>query len=180
VQRQATTDELTNLVNRRRFIEALEAEAERARVLESPLSVVLADLDDFKRVNDRYGHHGGDEALRAFADLLRGQLRDDDVAGRIGGEEFAILLRDTDLDAAIAVARRTLGALDGATVALGPTTIKLTASFGAAELAADAPPDTLLLDADAALYQAKRDGKNCVRAAPAAAGVRAATGRRLG
>jgi hypothetical protein len=84
VRRQATTDELTNLVNRRRFIEALETELERAKMFDSPLSVVLADLDDFKRINDDHGHHGGDRVLKSFGQLLRAQVRDFDVAARLG------------------------------------------------------------------------------------------------
>ena len=107
VRRQATTDELTNLVNRRRFIEALETELERAKMFDSPLSVVLADLDDFKRINDDYGHHGGDRALKSFGQLLRAQVRDFDVAARLGGEEFAILLPQTTAEAAAVVAART-------------------------------------------------------------------------
>ena len=92
VRRQALTDALTGLVNRRRFIEALDAEITRASRLGATLSVLLADLDDFKRINDRFGHAAGDEALRTFADLLRGQLRGIDTAARLGGEEFAVLL----------------------------------------------------------------------------------------
>ena len=81
VQQQAMTDELTGLVNRRRFLAALEAEIGRARRLDGPVSVVLADLDDFKLINDRFGHHAGDEVLQAFADLLRAHGRDVDIAG---------------------------------------------------------------------------------------------------
>ena len=92
VQCQAITDELTGLVNRRRFLDALRSEITRGERLGGRLSVVLADLDGFKLVNDRFGHHAGDEVLIAFADLLRAHGRDVDVAARLGGEEFAILL----------------------------------------------------------------------------------------
>jgi diguanylate cyclase (GGDEF)-like protein len=179
VQRQATTDELTNLDNRRRFIDALEAEVERARLLDAPLSVVLADIDDFKRVNDRYGHHGGDRALRVFADLLRAHLREGDVAGRIGGEEFAILLPDTTAAAAGVVAQRTLATVRAARVVVGQESIRLTASFGVAQHVPGAAADKVLLAADEALYRAKGDGKNCVRSAASAEVAAVDDGSRL-
>ena len=132
VRRQATTDELTNLVNRRRFIEALETELERAKMFDSPLSVVLADLDDFKRINDDFGHHGGDRVLTAFGQLLRAQVRDFDVAARLGGEEFAILLPQTTAEAAAVVAARTRDTLAASPIAVSEdATVRLTASFDA-------------------------------------------------
>ena len=161
VRRQATTDELTGLVNRRRFMEALEAELDRSRMFESPFSVVLADLDDFKRINDDYGHHGGDLALKSFGHLLSEQIRDFDVAGRLGGEEFAILLPQTEADAAAAVARRIRRELGRARVPVSDTTrVHLTASFGVAESSIDQSTDELLRRADNALYAAKRAGKD--------------------
>jgi diguanylate cyclase (GGDEF)-like protein len=161
VRRQATTDELTSLVNRRRFIEALEAELERARRFATPLSVVLADLDDFKLINDGFGHHAGDHALRAFGDLLQTQVRDIDVAGRLGGEEFGVLLPETSVEAAAVVAARMREALSSSRIELpGGAQIRLTASFGIAESVQGQSTDALLRRADAALYAAKRDGKN--------------------
>jgi len=161
VRRQATTDELTSLVNRRRFIEALEIELERAKMFGTPLSVVLADLDDFKRINDSFGHHAGDYALRAFGELLRDHVRDVDVAGRIGGEEFAVFLPETGLEAAAAVASRMREALASTRITLPEgAQIRLTASFGIAESASGQSTDELLRQADAALYEAKRGGKN--------------------
>jgi len=163
VQRQATTDELTGLVNRRRFLEALETELERAKLFETPLSLALADLDDFKRVNDAYGHLAGDDALRTFADLLEAHLRKDDVAGRLGGEEFAVVLPETDLEEATMVADRMRGAFSAAPLALsGGVRISLTASFGIAELAPGQSAQQLVSRADAALYAAKAAGKNRV------------------
>ncbi|MDQ2967716.1 MAG: GGDEF domain-containing protein, partial [Actinomycetota bacterium] len=106
VQRQAITDDLTGLVNRRRFIGALQAEIERARRFGTQLTVLVADLDDFKRVNDAFGHHAGDDVLRSFADLVRSHVRDVDVPGRLGGEEFAILLPGTGSVDAVSVAER--------------------------------------------------------------------------
>ena len=111
VRAQAVTDELTGLVNRRRFVEALESEISRASRLDVPLSLLFADLDDFKRVNDCCGHPAGDEALRTFAQLLRAELRGIDTAARMGGEEFAVILPGTRLDGAMAVAERIRAAL---------------------------------------------------------------------
>src|ERR671936_439563 len=118
VQRQAITDDLTGLVNRRRFVEALDAEVERARRFGSPLTIVLADLDNFKDVNDAFGHHGGDVVLRAFADLMRSHVRDVDVSGRIGGEEFAILLPETRAEDAVLVAERMRSSLNSVSIAV--------------------------------------------------------------
>jgi diguanylate cyclase (GGDEF)-like protein len=161
VRRQATTDELTSLVNRRRFIEALATELDRTRMFDSPLSVVLADLDDFKRINDDYGHQGGDRALQSFGRLLREQVRDFDVAARLGGEEFAVLLPQTTAPAAAVVAARMLATLAESPIPVADTVeVRLTASFGIAESAPDQSTDELLRRADDALYAAKRAGKN--------------------
>jgi diguanylate cyclase (GGDEF)-like protein len=163
VQRQAITDDLTGLVNRRRFIEALEAEVERARSFGAPLTIVLADLDNFKQVNDEFGHHGGDVVLRAFADLIRSHVRDVDVSGRIGGEEFAILLPETDRAGAARVAERMRRSLNSVPISISDqSAIHAASSFGVAELAPDQSGDDLLREADAALYRAKDEGKNRV------------------
>ena len=163
VQRQAITDDLTGLVNRRRFIEALDAEIERARRFDSPLAIVLADLDNFKQVNDEFGHHGGDLVLRAFADLIRLHVRDVDVSGRIGGEEFAILLPETDSAGAAHVAERMRRSLNDVSIPLSDgATIHVASSFGVAELAPDQEGEDLLRAADTALYRAKDEGKNRV------------------
>jgi diguanylate cyclase (GGDEF)-like protein len=163
VQRQAITDDLTGLVNRRRFIEALEAEIERARRFGSPLTVVLADLDNFKWVNDGFGHHAGDIVLRSFADLMRSHIRDVDVPGRIGGEEFAIVLPETDRNGAESVAERMRESLSSVPIPVSDDqSVRVTASFGVAELVDDQSGDDLLRSADTALYRAKAEGKNRV------------------
>jgi diguanylate cyclase (GGDEF)-like protein len=163
VQRQAITDDLTGLVNRRRFIEALDAEIERARRFRSALTIVLTDLDNFKQVNDEFGHHGGDVVLRAFADLIRSHVRDVDVSGRIGGEEFAILLPDTDAAGAARVAERMRTSLNEVAIPLlGGSAVRVASSFGVAELGPGQTGEDLLRAADAALYQAKDEGKNRV------------------
>ena len=163
VQRQAITDDLTGLVNRRRFIDALQSEIERARRFGSHLTVVLADLDDFKRVNDEFGHHAGDDVLRSFADLVRSHVRDVDVPGRIGGEEFAILLPETGRVDAVSVAERMRHSLSVVPIPVAENrTVSVTSSFGVAELGPGQSGDDLMREADAALYRAKAEGKNRV------------------
>jgi diguanylate cyclase (GGDEF)-like protein len=165
LQRQAITDDLTGLVNRRRFMEALNVEVERSRRFGTPLGVLVADLDDFKRVNDEFGHHAGDAVLRAFADLVRSHVRDVDVAARIGGEEFAILLPETEVMGAASVAERMRHSLSALSLTVAPDrTVRVTSSFGVAELARDDSAEDLLRAADAALYRAKAAGKNCIAA----------------
>ena len=168
VQWQAITDELTGLVNRRRFLDALRSEISRGQRLGGRLSVVLADLDDFKLVNDRFGHHAGDEVLLAFADLLRAHGRDVDVAARLGGEEFAILLPETGIEGASAGAERLRHSLAELSLPIGENSegVQVTASFGVAELSNGQSLDALLRAADGALYEAKGKGKNRVEVAP--------------
>ena len=166
VQFQAITDELTGLVNRRRFLDALHSEIARGKRLGGRLSVVLADLDGFKEINDRFGHHAGDEVLIAFADLLRAHGRDVDVAARLGGEEFAVLLPETGLDGARSVADRLCRSLAELQIPLGAgEKVMVTASFGVAELGESQSVDALLRAADSALYRAKEHGKNRVELA---------------
>ncbi len=166
VEKQALVDGLTGLANRRLCTAALDRELARAERFDEPLAFVLADLDDFKSINDRFGHPTGDEVLRAFADLLQASVREIDLAGRWGGEEFVLLLPGTDLDGGAKLAGRIrqslaeheLAGLDGAT-------FHVTASFGVAAFP-DAPcEDQLVAAADAALYDAKRLGKNRIGSA---------------
>ena len=162
VQRQAVTDELTGLVNRRRFMSALGSEIGRTSRTVAP-SIILSDLDDFKRVNDRFGHPIGDELLQAFADALREHVRDIDIPARLGGEEFAVLLPETPLEGARAVAQRLQEFLaTSPLLVVGGREIRTTASFGVAELVEGEQADALLRRADAALYRAKAEGKNQV------------------
>jgi diguanylate cyclase (GGDEF)-like protein len=166
VQRQAITDELTGLVNRRRFLDALRSEIAKGQRLGARLSVVLTDLDDFKLINDSFGHHAGDEVLLAFADLLRAHGRDVDVAARLGGEEFAILLPETGVEGAFAVAERLRHSLSDRRIRIGEKKdVTVTASFGVAEHEEGQSVDELLRAADSALYRAKELGKNRVEGA---------------
>jgi diguanylate cyclase (GGDEF)-like protein len=172
VQRQAITDDLTGLVNRRRFKEALEAKVERARRFGDPLAIILADLDDFKRINDLFGHHVGDVVLRSFADSLRSHVRDVDLAGRIGGEEFAILLSGTEASEAATVAERMRDSLGGLRLAASDgQAVHMTSSFGIAQLGTGDSADDLLRAADEALYRAKSQGKNRIAKSANAATV---------
>ncbi|HEX7311949.1 MAG TPA: GGDEF domain-containing protein [Gaiellaceae bacterium] len=165
VQQQAITDELTELANRRRFMERLDTELRRAERFDEPLALVFADLDDFKRVNDLYGHHVGDSVLRAFADVIRGRVRAIDLAARLGGEEFAILLIETDLNGAEALAENLRSAVASMEVRIGGRPpVRITASFGVSDYPSARGAEDLMAAADLALYQAKRERKNTVRA----------------
>jgi diguanylate cyclase (GGDEF)-like protein len=168
VQRQAVTDELTGLANRRRFLSQMDAEVARSRRSGSPLAIVLADLDDFKQVNDKYGHETGDKTLRAFADILRDAVRDIDLPVRLGGEEFAILLPDTDLAGGANLAERVRAMLDEREIESGADRIHVTASFGVSCFPLAVSADDLLVDADRRLYDAKRRGKNRVEVSSSA------------
>jgi len=168
VERQALVDGLTGLANRRAAAEALHAEAARAGRLETPLSVVLADLDGFKDVNDAHGHAVGDAVLRTFAEVLRETLRDSDVAGRWGGEEFLLLLPGADEAGAAQLAERVRIGLAARSVP-GLPGLRVTASFGVAEYAGETNTEQLIAAADSALYRAKRAGKDRVERAARAA-----------
>ncbi|HZT85196.1 MAG TPA: GGDEF domain-containing protein [Gaiellaceae bacterium] len=168
VERQALVDGLTGLANRRAAADALHAEAARAQRLETPLSIVLADLDGFKDVNDVYGHPVGDEVLRVFSGVLRETLRESDVAGRWGGEEFLLLLPGADEEGAAQLADRTRGELADRRIP-GVRGLRVTASFGVAEYTGQPTTEELVAAADAALYRAKRAGKDRVERAMSAA-----------
>ena len=173
VERQASTDGLTELANRRHFEEALDAELTRIERFGGGVALVLADLDDFKGVNDRFGHQAGDEVLRAFADILRETVREIDLAVRYGGEEFAVLLPQTDLAGAEQLAERLRRAIASRPLSPRPgSLIAVTASFGVAAFPDSPTPAALVAAADKALYGAKRRGKNCVVVADADMAVR--------
>lgn len=168
VRRQAVTDELTGLANHGRFQELLNAEIEQVRRYHHPIGLIMLDIDDFKAVNDTYGHPQGDAVLRQVARILRENSRDADSPARYGGEELSLILPHTDLDGAYAIAERIRTAVAELRVARtdGTGVLRTTASIGVtASTAGD--KDALIADADGALYEAKRRGKNCTVAARA-------------
>jgi diguanylate cyclase (GGDEF)-like protein len=162
VQRQAVTDELTGLFNHRRFQEGLATEIERARRFGQGLGLVLLDIDNFKRVNDTYGHQVGDQVLAAVAHVLRENSREIDEPARYGGEELAVVLPGTDLEGAYNLAERVREGIAALEFPLdGRGTLRVTASFGAAAMPESADDQSMLIAAaDTALYAAKRSGKN--------------------
>jgi diguanylate cyclase (GGDEF)-like protein len=165
VQRQAVTDELTGLYNHRRFQEAMDAEAERAKRFGQDMGLVMLDIDNFKQVNDTYGHQQGDVVLAEVARIVRESSREIDAPARYGGEELAVVLPGTDLDGAYNLAERMRHGIEELSFPLadGRGELRVTASLGVASMPHSATdPRELLARADAALYEAKRSGKNKV------------------
>jgi len=164
VQRQAVTDELTGLFNHRRFQEVMATEVERARRYDQEMGLIMLDLDNFKRVNDTYGHMQGDMVLREVARVLRQSSREIDEPARYGGEEMAVALPQTGLEGAFEFAERVRLRIEALELPLldADGVLRVTASFGVAALPHSAKPDkdALVAAADAALYRAKRSGKN--------------------
>ncbi|NKI36335.1 GGDEF domain-containing protein [Wenzhouxiangella sp. XN79A] len=162
LSRLALSDSLTRLPNRRAFFQRAEGAIREAGRNGIPVSLLMIDLDHFKRVNDRYGHHVGDRALEEFSDCLRNNARAGDLPARFGGEEFAVLLPSTDLEGARRVAERLLEALHRQPLRVGSDRVELRASIGVAELGPGEALDTLIKRADRALYRAKSDGRDRV------------------
>lgn len=162
LERLATTDALTGARNRRAFFDLAGREVARVARTDSPLCAVMLDIDHFKTVNDTYGHGGGDTVLRGVAARVMGEIRPVDILGRLGGEEFAILLPDTSLAGAVLVAERLREVLASTPIDADGTSILITASFGVAMLGTEEDLDAVLARADAALYDAKRSGRNRV------------------
>ena len=161
VRRQAVTDELTALANHGRFQDLLSAVVEQVRRYHHPVGLIMLDIDDFKSVNDTYGHQQGDVVLKHVANALRETSREADTPARYGGEEMALILPHTDLDGAYAIAERLRSAVAALRIPRldEEGVLRVTASLGVAA-SSDAPKDTLITEADAALYTAKRQGKN--------------------
>lgn len=163
LQELAVRDGLTGLYNRRYLDETLEREVSRARREGNPLSLVMIDIDYFKRVNDTYGHQVGDEALRMLASVLLANIRAEDVACRYGGEEFLMLLPNMPLETAVERAELWRSAVEQLTISLGNLPITFTVSLGVAAYPEHGKtPDDLTRCADQALYRAKNDGRNQV------------------
>jgi two-component system, cell cycle response regulator len=154
------TDPLTQLGNRRRFDDRMEVEIARAERHNSSLHLVMCDLDDFKHVNDTYGHDVGDIVLKGFSEVIQSQIRSIDFAARVGGEEFIILIPQTNKKGARLIAERIRNQLESKVFM--PHEIKITASFGVASFSAGQSAASLYKSADEALYRAKNTGKNRV------------------
>jgi diguanylate cyclase (GGDEF)-like protein len=165
----ATHDQLTGLLNRREFDRLLAEEIERARRFKHPLALVMGDIDHFKEINDSRGHQAGDAVLQEVARRLSAGLRSVDRLARIGGEELAMILMETDRAAALDAAQRAGAALERAPIAAnGGAAVRVTMSFGVAVMPHDADSvEALMAAADKALYAAKARGRNCAVAAGA-------------
>ena len=156
----AFTDHLTGLANRRRFERQLEREVARVGRFERPFTLLMIDIDSFKNLNDNFGHDAGDDAIRRLSKVLREGTRGIDLAARIGGEEFAVLLVETSKEGGFEVAERLRAAIKSLEI---PQAGHITASFGVAECPSDAQTAAdILKAADVALYEAKRNGRDQV------------------
>ena len=162
--KRATTDDLTGLYTRQYIDERLAQEIERAKRYQRPFSILMVDLDHFKQVNDTYGHSTGDLVLQIVSDILIQDLRDTDIAGRLGGEEFIIILGETQQDGAVNFAERIREEIESKHIEKDNKVIKVTASIGLAcyKKSYKDQFERLIEDADKALYKAKNSGRNRV------------------
>lgn len=172
LDRLSKTDNLTKLLNRGAWESLLNSEFERFQRYGNPCSLIMLDIDNFKRVNDQYGHQVGDDVIRHLADTMRDCLRNTDHLGRYGGEEFAIILPETDLEGAHVIAERLRHAIEKASVSSHNTRLSYSISLGVATLR----PHIInsqhwLRHADEALYAAKHGGRNQVVCAPSEAKI---------
>ncbi|MEN9202237.1 MAG: GGDEF domain-containing protein [Thermostichus sp. DG_1_6_bins_120] len=159
----STWDPLTGLYNRRFFMEQLELEIGFARRHHTPLYLIYIDLDEFKEINDRYGHLAGDQALVQVARQFQAQVRKEDLLARLGGDEFVLLVRRVEESNVVELAERLRQAIQSLRIELGSELLTLTCSIGIASLSnLDGTQEEMLATADNALYQAKAAGGNCV------------------
>jgi diguanylate cyclase (GGDEF)-like protein len=161
----ANTDPMTKCFNKGYFLEAIEAEFKRAKALSTPLSLIFLDLDHFKKVNDTYGHDGGDYVLKEFSNLVRslGVIQQKDIFARYGGEEFCLLLPSTVLQDAEKTAELLRGKIQGHSFTYEGKRIPVTSSLGVSELRSDMEnASDLIKSSDKALYESKQGGRNRV------------------
>lgn len=160
----STRDELTGLYNRRYLIEALENEIERAHRYDEDLSLLIVDIDHFKKVNDTHGHPSGDLVLSAIAKIFLTCVRQSDFVGRLGGEEFAVLLTQTGLKKAVVAGEKIRKTVEAAQFSDKTVSIRVTVSIGVSAYRNSLKPEAMISEADKALYLAKQNGRNQVRA----------------
>jgi len=163
IQRQATVDGLTGLINHKTFYEALEKEVWRSRRYGGTISLIMADIDNLKVINDTYGHRAGDKVIKEVSRHIRDCIRQIDVAARYGGDEFAVILPNTALEEAIIVSERLVDTVSGAPVVWQRTQIPLSVSVGVGQYGPDVSPEDITSRSDQALYHAKQSGKNTVK-----------------
>jgi len=159
----ATTDSLTGINNRRNFVELAQKEINRSKRYGNPFSLLMLDIDHFKKINDTYGHSSGDQVLIEFCGLCLKEIRESDVMGRLGGEEFAIALVKSDAETAEVVAERINGSVSSCPVTVNGQQICFTVSIGVTVMYPNDHLDSILERSDNALYQAKENGRNQVR-----------------
>ncbi len=160
----ANIDELTQLPNRRNCFMTLEKELNRAKRYSLPFSIAYMDLDHFKQINDSYGHDAGDTVLQSVANIISNNLRDGDLMGRVGGEEFCFCLPGTDADKVTYACNRYRTLIENLSIKTGDQLLKVTASFGTTTFIHDSDDSSsLIARADKALYQAKEKGRNCIK-----------------
>jgi len=163
IQRQATTDGLTGLVNHKTFYEILEKELWRSRRYGGRISLIMVDIDNLKNINDAYGHRAGDKAIREISKRIKGCIRQIDTAARYGGDEFAVILLNTLLDDAFVVAQRMVDAVANSPTIWNKEQIPQSISVGLGQYDADSTPEDMTSRSDQALYIAKQAGKNTVK-----------------
>jgi diguanylate cyclase (GGDEF)-like protein len=162
IYRLMTFDGLTGVHNKRYFHETLEREVSRSARYERQLSLILFDIDHFKKVNDTYGHIAGDAVLRQLAGLVKANIRREDIFARVGGEEFAVIVPETTCEEAHAVAEKIRALVEASEMLFDTIVIPVTVSLGIASLAPEDDAEALYAKADALLYRAKQSGRNRV------------------
>ncbi len=163
IETMAITDGLTGVYTRRYFTERFDEEVKRSQLRKSKLSFLILDVDHFKMINDQHGHLTGDQVLKSLGDIIKENVREIDIAGRYGGEEFCVVLPDTDQEGARLVAERIRVATEQRIIKAYDATIHITISIGLSCFPADGKsPDELIDKADWSLYRAKSQGRNCV------------------
>lgn len=163
LMQMAITDELTGLANRRYFMDRLNSEYDRTKRYESKFSLLMIDIDHFKKINDNYGHKAGDLVLIETALKMKKSLRTSDIIGRVGGEEFSVLLPETEIKAALHIAERIRARVSESVVIFDSEELSVTVSIGATQSSpGDLTIDDIFIRADTAMYNAKNEGRNRV------------------